>query len=80
MRARAPERLEKLVFSTSARIVDVHRPAQQYIDLFDRYCFAIPAVAETPGVDLETFDRTSDFMIFQLRRVIGKEVAPHASL
>ena len=63
-------RLEKLVFSTNARVVDVHRPVQQYIDLFKQHGFAIDAVTETPGVDLETLDRNSDFMIFQLRRVI----------
>lgn len=72
-------RLEKLVFSTSARIVDVHRPVQQYIDLFARNGLAVQAVTETPGVDLETFERTSDFMIFQVRRVIGGEVAFHAT-
>ncbi len=73
-------RLEKLVFSTGARVVDVHRPAQQYIYLFEQHGFAVQALAETPGVDLETFDWTSDFMIFQLRRAVPEEVSHHASL
>jgi SAM-dependent methyltransferase len=72
--------LEKHIFSTNARIVDVHRPVQQYSDLFDRHGFAVQAVAETRAVDLETFEWTSDFMIFQFRHDVGKEVARHASL
>ena len=73
-------RLEKHVFSTGARIVDVHRPVQHYLDLFRRHGFALQAVSETPAVDLDSFERASDFMIFQLRRVVGEEVARRASL
>jgi SAM-dependent methyltransferase len=73
-------RLEKHVFSTGVRVVDVHRPTQHYIDLFDRNGIALQAVAETPAVDLESFERTSDFMIFQLRCVTREEVARHGRL
>jgi SAM-dependent methyltransferase len=67
-------RLEKRIFSTSARIVDVHRSLQQYVELFAEHGLAVETIAETPGVDLETFEPTSDFMIFDLRRSRGEEV------
>ena len=73
-------RLEKLVFSTNARIVDVHRPSHQYVELFARQGLELQAVVETPGVDLETLELTSDFMIFDLRRRIGEEASHHANL
>jgi len=65
--------LEKLVFSTNVRIVDVHRPTHQYVDIFSRHGFDVQAVAETPGVELETMEHTSDFMIFDLRRRVREE-------
>jgi len=69
--------LEKIVFSTGARVVDVHRPVQQYIDLFDESGFEVDSVEETTGVDIETLEPTSDFMIFWLRRHSGKEGPQH---
>lgn len=69
--------LEKIVFSTGARVVDVHRPVQQYIDMFDESGFEVDSVEETPGVDIETLEPTSDFMIFWLRRHSGKEGPRH---
>jgi len=65
--------LEKLIFSTNARIIDVHRPMHGYVELFARHGFDVQAVAETPGVDMETLEHTSDFMIFDLRQRVRKE-------
>ena len=73
-------RLEKVVFSTNVRIVDVHRPLQQYLDKFEQHGFAVEDVAETTGVDLETFERNSDFMVFHLRRVNQEEGSHHARI
>jgi SAM-dependent methyltransferase len=73
-------RLEKLVFSTNVRIVDVHRPMQQYLDRFEQHGFAVEHIAETPGVDLETFERNSDFVIFRLRRVNENEGVCHGRI
>lgn len=70
--------LEKHIFSTNARIVDMHRPMQLYIDLFDQYGLKVQSIAETAAVDLETFERSSDFMIFQLRQANEKEMVDDA--
>jgi len=65
--------LKKLVYSSNGTVIDVHRPLRAYLELFAEVGLVVRSVHETPGVDLETFDQTSDFMIFQL----SPQGAPH---
>lgn len=71
-------RLEKTVFSSGRRLVDVHRPLRDYLGQFKRAGFVLNAVEETPAIDVETFDESSDFMIFDMTRAVGGEDGGHA--
>jgi hypothetical protein len=65
-------RLSKQVFSTGALIEDVHRPLQWYLHLFGEHGFLVTRVEETPAVDFESLEPTSDFTIFWLQRARAK--------
>lgn len=67
-------RFEKVVFSTGSRRWDVHRPLKFYLDAFDHHGFVVDKIIETPAIDPDTLEETSDFAIIQLRRIpAGRE-------
>ena len=52
--------------------MDHHRPVVDYARVFARAGLAIRATWETPGLDLETFKPSSDFMVFDLTPTHGE--------
>ncbi|MBI2898502.1 MAG: methyltransferase domain-containing protein [Deltaproteobacteria bacterium] len=57
----------KVVRSTGARRVDIHRPEALYRRLLREAGLAVEVTQETPGTDVETFEYASDFLILGCR-------------
>ncbi len=59
-------RLDKWVFSSGRTLIDVHRPLEHYLQAFERMGFEVRWMEETPAVDTETFEASSDFLILDM--------------
>ena len=64
--------LVKEVASTGRRIVDKHRPLEDYQAVFARCGLAVQDSWESDGVDMDSFEPTSDFMLFDLSANPGR--------
>ncbi len=61
--------LRKIMASTSAERVDIHRPLDAYRRAFTGAGFTIESIAETDGTDVANLWHSSDFLIFTLKSV-----------
>ncbi|MFH1465071.1 MAG: methyltransferase domain-containing protein [Pseudomonadota bacterium] len=58
--------LEKTVFSTGRTLVDQHRPLEEHLAAFTAAGLTLLDTWESPGLDLDTFQPTSDFLVLEL--------------
>ena len=63
------EVISKTCIYTGKQKTEYHRPVSKYIEKFSKFGFVIETTIDTKGIDIETLEPASDFMIFVLSRL-----------